>query len=352
MHKALKGALLAALVLSLPASAYAGTRPDSWITMKAKTALYLADDVKGTAINVDTINGRVTLHGTVSNDKEKARAGELVNKIDGVSDVRNLLHVATRAKGMPARPDAQIKSDLAKQLKTDSSLDDSTISVKSVTNGVVLMTGKASSLDDNQRALYHAASRPGVTRVVSEIEVSDTISDEDFRADRAVVSQTGKRNIGGFTSDVWITSATKMKLAADSRTPATDINVDSRDGTVTLFGMVPTMESKSAAGEIAHGVSGVKVVENQLEVVSPARHDMVQARDDEIQQAVKTALKDRSEQDNAGISVEVTNGVVRLTGSMPTWQSTLSAVYVARSVSGVRSVRNEMKVTTQNAAKS
>ncbi len=59
-----------------------------------------------------------------------------------------------------------------------------------------------------------------------------------------------------------------MKLAVDSRTPATEINVDSRDGIVTLFGMVPTEDSKTAAGEIAHGVSGVKSVDNQIEVVS------------------------------------------------------------------------------------
>src|SRR6185369_6813826 len=36
---------LVALALSLPVAAHAASRPDSWITMKAKTALYLADDV-------------------------------------------------------------------------------------------------------------------------------------------------------------------------------------------------------------------------------------------------------------------------------------------------------------------
>ena len=46
------------------------------------------------------------------------------------------------------------------------------------------------------------------------------------------------------------------------------------------------------------------------------------------------------------------NGVVRLTGTVPTWQRNLSAVYAARSVTGVRSVRNELKVETRIAAKS
>ncbi len=351
MHKRLwlKHALAAAAVLSLPIAAYAHARSDAWITMKAKTALYLAEDVKGTAIQVDTINGRVTLHGTVRDAKEKARAAEEVNKIEGVSDVRNLLQIASPATNaaMMKRSDDLIKADVEKRLKADRSLDGSNISVKSVNNGVVLLTGRAASLDDHQRALYYAASAPGVFRVASEIEVPDTLPDEDFRTDVATT-----RTTGAIMSDLWITSATKMKLAADPRTPATEINVDSRDGVVTLFGMVPSEASKSAAAEVARGVHGVKRVENQIEVVSSAKQEMVQARDEEIQEGVKKALKDRGDQENADIGVEVKNGVVRLTGTVPTWQRNLSAVYVARSVTGVRSVRNELTVKAASDATS
>jgi len=350
----LKYALFAAAFLSLPLTAYARTHSDAWITMKAKTALYLANDVKGTAINVDTINGRVTLYGTVHDEKEKSRAAEEVSKIEGVNDVRNLLHVASLTKNAVAvkRSDERIELDVSNRLKTDPSLDDSSITVKSVDKGVVVLTGRASSLNDNQRALYAAASQPGVVRVVSDIDVLDTLPDEDFRSEEVTKPETGSRNVGGMASDLWITSATKMKLAADSRTPATEINVDSRDGIVTLFGMVPSHESKSAASSIAKGVSGVKRVENQIEVVSPANHDMVQARDEEIQENVKTSLKSHGDQENADIDVEVKNGVVRLTGTVPTWQRRLSAVYMARSVTGVRSVHNELKVENRNAARS
>jgi len=345
----LRTALLVAVGLSFPITAQAGSRPDAWITMKAKTALYLAGDVEGTRINVDTINGRVTLHGTVRDEKEKARAAEEVSKIEGVSDVRNLLRVASPAKGSTAvtRSDESIRLEITKRLKDDASLDDSSISVKSVDKGVVVLAGRASSLDDSQRALYYAASQPGARRVTSEMDIQDTLPDEDFRTDGAV-----KRTTGTVMSDLWITSATKMKLAADSRTPATEINVDSRSGIVTLFGMVPSQASKSAAADIAQNVTGVKRVENQIEVVSSGKHDMVQARDEEIQENVKKSLKDRGDQENANIDVEVKNGVVRLTGTVPTWQRNLSAVYVARSVTGVRAVLNELKVETVNAATS
>jgi len=348
----IKYALLAALALSLPIAAEAASRPDSWITMKAKTALYLAEDVQGTSVNVDTINGRVSLFGKVRSEKEKANAAAEVRKIEGVVDVKNYLQVVAPANDTKVqRADDAIKSDVAAALKADATLDNSSISVKSVNKGVVLLSGKASSWNDNVRALHITSGKPGVVRIVSEIDVRDEVADGDFRLDENAKPDAAKQNVGGHMSDLWITSAAKMKLAADSRTPATEINVDTVDGTVTLFGMVPTPESKSAAQEVVQSVSGVKRVENKLEVVTAQRQDMVQARDDEVQTNVKKALKDRGDQDNASIGVEVSNGVVRLTGKVPSWERSLSAVYSARSVQGVRSVRNDMTVETQQASR-
>jgi hyperosmotically inducible protein len=347
----IKYSLLAALALSLPIAAHAASRPDSWITMKAKTALLLAEDVQGTSVNVDTINGRVSLFGKVRSENEKANAAAEVRKIEGVVEVKNYLQVVAPTNDAKVqRSDDAIKSDVASALKADPALDNSSISVKSVNKGVVLLSGKAASWNDNVRALHITSGKPGVVRIVSEIDVHDTVADADFKLDEAKPDAT-KQNVGGVMSDLWITSAAKMKLAADSRTPATEINVDTVDGTVTLFGMVPTLESKTAALEIVQGVSGVKRVENKLEIVTAQKQDMVQARDDEVQTNVKKALKDRGDQDNASIGVEVSNGVVRLTGKVPSWERSLSAVYSARSVQGVRSVRNDMTVETQQASR-
>jgi hyperosmotically inducible protein len=347
-----KYALLAALVLCLPIAAHAGSHPDSWVTMKAKTALYLADDVQGSAINVDTINGRVSLFGKVRSEKEKAKAADEVRKVEGVMEVKNYLQVVpAAAETRVQRSDDAIKADVASALKADPSLDNSSITVKSVNKGVVLLSGKAASWNDNVRALHITSGRPGVARIVSEIDIHDTVADEDLRLDADAKADPGSRNPAVVMSDLWITSAAKMKMAADSRTPATEINVDTMDGVVTLFGMVPTQESKSAAQEIAQGVSGVKRVENKLEVVPAQRQETVQARDEVVQESVKKALKDRGDQENASIGVEVSNGVVRLTGKVPSWERSLSAVYSARSVQGVRSVRNDMTVESQQATR-
>jgi len=348
----IKFALLAVLALSVPAAAHAATHPDSWITMKAKTALILADDVPAAAINVDTINGRVSLFGKVPSEKAKADAAAEVRTVDGVIDVKNYLQVVPAGNEKRVeRADDAIKTDVETALKNDPTLANSSITVKSVNKGVVLLSGKAASWNDNVRALQTTDSKPGVVRVVSQIEVHDSVADADFKMDEKATADPGNRGPGTVMSDLWITSTTKMKLAADSRTPATEINVDTTDGTVTLFGMVSTKESKSAAQEIAQSVSGVKRVENKLEVVAAQKQDSVQARDDDVLASVKQTLKDRGDQDGASIDVEVSNGVVRLTGMVPTWERSLSAVYSARSVAGVRSVRNDMTVETQQASR-
>ena len=92
-------------------------------------------------------------------------------------------------------------------------------------------------------------------------------------------------------SDGYITSATKLKLMADSRVPGLDVNVDTYGHEVTLFGMVPTKEAKAAAEEIAKGVSGVKAVKNELQVVPEKRKDTVQAADGDIEKRVERAIE-------------------------------------------------------------
>jgi len=68
-------------------------RPDPWITLTTKFALLNDLDVRGRTINVDAIDGRVTLHGKVDSAEEKNRAGELASRIAGVVEVRNLVQV-------------------------------------------------------------------------------------------------------------------------------------------------------------------------------------------------------------------------------------------------------------------
>jgi len=64
-----------------------------------------------------------------------------------------------------------------------------------------------------------------------------------------------------------LTTKVKTALASDAGLKTmTNIDVDSKDGVVTLKGKVDSAELKKKAGDVAKKVSGVKSVKNELKV--------------------------------------------------------------------------------------
>jgi len=325
------------------AIASADQRPDAWVTTKTKMALLTTEGVSGTAIDIDTVNGRVTLHGKVATQAEKDKAAAIAKGIDGVTEVRNLLQVVPEAQSKPVSvADSDLKDRIEKALKADQTVAKSSISVESVNNGVVLLSGNAASLNAHLRAIEVAGRVPGVRRVASEIKSPDTIADAEIYKERP--SNAG--DAPHTPTDYYVTSMTKMRLLANSDTPALDINVDTRDGVVTLFGIVPTAQAKAAAEAEARKVSGAKNVRNELQIVPEQARDKVEVRDEDLMKKVDAAFDTRPPLRDADITVEVKNGVVRLTGSVPSQGDRLEAAVAARSVAGVRSVRDELRVST------
>ena len=71
---------------------------DAWITSKVKADLLAADEVAGTAIDVDTKDGAVTLNGTVKSQAEADNAVARAKAIEGVKEVTSNLKVKPEAK--------------------------------------------------------------------------------------------------------------------------------------------------------------------------------------------------------------------------------------------------------------
>ncbi|MGE5307278.1 MAG: BON domain-containing protein [Alphaproteobacteria bacterium] len=335
-------AVVTAVLLAAPVGA---ATPDAWITTKTKLSLLTTEGVSGTGIHVDTILGKVTLHGKVRSGEEKAKAESIAKKIDGVLEVRNLLQVVSpqREKAVQLSDDA-LKQRVEKALRGDASLKESSISVKSVNKGVVLLSGTAKTLSAHLRAVETAAWVPGVERVSSDIKSPDALADAEIWHDPTPKRSSKESGIWETASDIWITSVTKMTLLTDSRTPALDINVETRAGVVTLFGIVHSQEAKDAAAADARKVSGVKRVVNDLQVMTRAKEAAaVKVRDEDIESDVKKAFEKADFKD---IGVAVKNGVVRLTGSVPTGARRLDAAVLARSIEGVRAVKDELRLET------
>lgn len=71
------------------------TLDDAGITAKVKAALIADKAVSGTAINVDTMEGRVTLSGHVPDQGQVDRAAQVASSVEGVKAVDNKLIVGS-----------------------------------------------------------------------------------------------------------------------------------------------------------------------------------------------------------------------------------------------------------------
>ena len=69
-------------------------------------------------------------------------------------------------------------------------------------------------------------------------------------------------------SDTGLTTAVKMKLAADDTVKAAEVNVDSHDHVVTLNGTVASLAEKEKAVALARATEGVNAVVDDI-VVGP-----------------------------------------------------------------------------------
>jgi osmotically-inducible protein OsmY len=330
---------LAALLLA--SAAWAADPPDAWITTKVKLSLFTAPDVDPNAVHVDTLNGTVILHGKVRTPADKKAAERIAARYATGRKVRNLLQVVmANEEKVVARTDAEIGEAAEQRLHDDKSLSESSISVKSVDRGVVLLAGTAHALNDYLAAVEDVRPLPGVRRVSSEVQSSDLLADLEMPP--MVIKTTGAQPEPSPMKDAWITVSTKLRLLADKDVPALDVGVDTRDRTVTLFGIVPTEKARAAAEADAIKVDGIESVQNELEVVPAAERKAVELKDDFVRRNVQRALKEKKDLENVDVRVE--NGAVHLSGNVGSEWQRLRAATVARSVMGVRSVDDDLQI--------
>jgi len=120
-----------------------------------------------------------------------------------------------------------------------------------------------------------------------------------------------------------------------------DINIQSKDGAVTLTGLVSEESHKALARETVSGLPGVTSVDNRLEVkgVPPAP-----SSDALLMDKVKSALMFHRSVSAEETEVDVKDGIVTLRGTATSQaQKDLTTEY-AKDVEGVKDVNNEMTV--------
>ncbi len=152
------------------------------------------------------------------------------------------------------------------------------------------------------------------------------------------------------TSGAATTTAVKTALALNNNVASFDIHVETSNNDVTLTGQVPTVEDKRVAEEVARSTKGVANVVNNLQV-DPKMLAATAAKqyitDLEIKAAVLASILNNSDLKTQQLKVEVSNGEVKLSGSVQTAAQKTAAEAAARAVTNVRKVESQALAVTQ-----
>ena len=142
-------------------------------------------------------------------------------------------------------------------------------------------------------------------------------------------------------TDSRIESTARQSYVFKTYLQGDDIKIESKDGAVTMTGIVSDSVNKSLAQETVAGLPGVKSVDNRL--VSKGESSTANS-DAWIRDKVKSTLLFHRSVNSYTTSVSVKDGIVTLQGEAQSEaQRDLTAEY-ARDVEGVKGVNNEMTV--------
>jgi hyperosmotically inducible periplasmic protein len=151
------------------------------------------------------------------------------------------------------------------------------------------------------------------------------------------------RSTGEYIDDKSINARVSSALNSSPEYKFDSVNVTTFKGTVQLSGFVDTSAEKSAAGDIAKQVAGVKEVVNHITIKENSDHS--NGIDDKtLTSDVKSALNNNPDYKFDGVNVATYAGVVQLSGFVDTADQKSQAEDIAKQVSGVRDIVNNITV--------
>lgn len=124
------------------------------------------------AVDLEVVEGRVLLAGSVPNPESRIRAVEIAWATPGVAEVINEIDVAGSSGASGYANDAWISTQVRGRLIGTAGVNALNFNVDTV-NGVVHLIGLARTPGEIERAARAAAAVPGVRQVVSHVLLID-----------------------------------------------------------------------------------------------------------------------------------------------------------------------------------
>ncbi len=126
--------------------------------------------------------------------------------------------------------------------------------------------GGLAGCDRTDRPERAAAPSPATPSPATPSQSAPSMPSQSPSAGAPPVTPGAERTVGQTLDDAGITAKVKAALIAEKDVSGMNINVDTKQGKVTLTGKVPDPSQAERAIQVARGVEGVKAVENKLSV--------------------------------------------------------------------------------------
>jgi osmotically-inducible protein OsmY len=220
--------------------------------------------------------------------------------------------------------DEEIKNDIVQKLYWSDFQDASRIIIN-VSLGEVTLEGMVNSYKAREAAVKYALSVHGVSSVINKLAVVN-------RQQNSVI-------------DDYIKTRIISLLNYNSYFEIQDIHIGVTNGTVKLEGTIDALWKKTVVNDIIGNINGVEAIQNNLTVV-PAEEVADEKISEEIKDAIVRGVGIKVE----GMVIDVTNGVVTLSGALTSWEI-YNAIYTAvLFTTGVKDVIDKLIIKNLQAA--
>ena len=214
-------------------------KTDSQLRHELLEELKWEPSIKEGDIAVAAESGVVTLSGFVESYTEKVNAEKAAKRVSGVSVVVNNIEVDVASSNL--RPDEDIAQSAAAMLRWSADVPEDRLKVV-VKNGFVTLEGTVDWQYQKVAAETIISNLQGIRALWNHIEVKPPVTSQDVQAN--------------------IEAALKRHAEREAR----KITVITRDGEVTLRGVVDSWGDREAAAGAAWSAPGVRKVHDELRI--------------------------------------------------------------------------------------
>jgi osmotically-inducible protein OsmY len=234
------------LVISMPMQA---STLDDRIESSARNSYVFKTYLQTDDINIKSVNGAVTLTGTVSDDSHKSLARESVAGLPGVKTVTDKIEV--KGERPAENSDEWLMMKVKTTLLLHRSVSGVNTEVSDAKNGIVTLRGEATSQAQRDLTTEYAKAVEGVKDVKNEMTLAG-----------AKTSNT----VGQDVDDASITAQVKIMLLYHRATSALNTSVTTSKGVVTLGGKTTNAADRELATKLVGDINGVKSVRNLMTI--------------------------------------------------------------------------------------